>query len=100
MTSMPGAAGWRWWLANSTRACDTPGMSVLSRPLRRWQPIRVGAAVLGLAWGMLIGAFVYAASTVTPDTSSIVAAAAGGAVCGGRLLDAWARFGRLPTSPP
>jgi len=94
MTSMPGAAGWRWWLANSTRACDTPGMSVLSRPLRRWQPMRVAAAVLGLAWVMLIAAFAYAASTVTPDTSSIVAAAAGVAIAGAGFLYAWPDSGR------
>src|SRR3989442_16025188 len=96
MTSMPGAAGWRWWLANSTRACDTPGMSVLSRPLRRWQPMRVAAAVLGLAWAMLIAAFAYAASTVTPDPSRLLAAAPPVAISGARLLYAWPGSGRLP----
>src|SRR2546426_1100025 len=54
MTSMPGDAGCLWWLANSTSACDTPGMSTLSRRLRRWHPIRVAAAALGLAWVALL----------------------------------------------
>src|SRR2546423_973727 len=58
MTAMPGAAGWRWWLANSTRACDTPGMSVLSRPLRRWPPVGVAAAALGVVGLGLAGLYV------------------------------------------
>src|SRR2546429_198893 len=61
MTSMPGADGWRWGLANSTRACDTPGMSVLSRPLPRGQPMRAAGAGLGLAGARPIAAFALSA---------------------------------------
>src|SRR5256886_9423201 len=89
MTSMPGDAGCLWWLANSTSACDTPGMSTLSRRLRRWHPIRIAAAALGLAWVALFAAFAYAASSVTPDTSSIAAAAAAVAIAGAGFLYAW-----------
>src|SRR5439155_1573422 len=54
MISMPGAGGSRCWLANSTRPCDTAGMSTLSRELRRRSPMRVSAAVLGVAWAALL----------------------------------------------
>ena len=56
--------------------------------------MRVAAAVLGLAWAMLIAAFACAASTVTPDTSSIVAAAAAVAIAGAGFLYAWPDSGR------
>lgn len=56
--------------------------------------MRVAGAVLGLAWAMLIAAFAYAASTVTPDTSSIVAAAAAVAIAGAGFLYAWRDSGR------
>src|SRR2546422_4009909 len=94
MISIPGAPGSRWWLANSMSACDTAGMSVLSRPLRRWPPLRVAAAVIGLAWLALIAAFAYAASSVTPDTGSIVSAVAAAAIAGVGFLYAWRDSGR------
>ena len=93
-TSIPGAAGWRWWLANSTSACDTADMAVFSRALRRRDLVRIAAIILGLAWVLILAAFVYAAVTVLPSTSSLVAAAAAAAIAGAAFLYAWREPGR------
>jgi len=89
MTSVPGDAGMRWWLANSMSACDTAGMATLSRALRRWDPIRVAAAVLSLAILLLLAAYGYAAVTVQPTLSALAPAAALVGIAGSGLLYAW-----------
>ena len=38
-------------------ACDTAGMTTLSRALRRWEPIRVAATALGLALAVLLAGY-------------------------------------------
>ena len=69
-------------------------MSVFSRSLRRWEPLRVAAAVLGLAWLVLIVAFAYSATTGLPDTGSVVAVVALAAIAGAGFMYAWREPGR------
>jgi hypothetical protein len=64
-------------------------MAVFSRALRRRDPIRVAAAALGLAWIALFAAFGYAAVTVQPSVSGLVAAVAALAIAGAAILYAW-----------
>lgn len=75
-------------------ACDTAAMAVFSRALRRRDPIRVAAAVLGLAWIAILAAFGYAAVTVQPGLSELVAAAALVTIAGAAILYAWREPGR------
>jgi hypothetical protein len=89
MTSTPGAAGIRWWLAKSTSACDTAGMATLSRALGRWDPIRVAAIFVGLATLLLLAAYGYAAAIVQPTPGGVAAAAALVGIAGSGLLYAW-----------
>ena len=89
MTSTPGAGGMRWWLANSTSACDTAGMATLSRALRRWDPIRIAAAFLGLAVLLLLAAYGFAATTTNPTPGGIAVAVALVGIAGSGLLYAW-----------
>jgi hypothetical protein len=70
-------------------ACDTAGMSTLSRALRRWDPIRVAAGFLGLATVLVLAAYVYAAATVKPTVGAVTAAVALLGIAGSGLLYAW-----------
>ena len=56
--------------------------------------MRVTAAILGLAWLVVLAAFGYAAYLVTPGPGSIVAAAALAAIAGAGILYAWREPGR------
>ena len=89
MHSTPGEAGWRWWLANSMSACDTAGMTTLSRALRRWEPIRVAATALGLALAVLLAGYGVGVATAQFTLESAGAALALLAVGGSGLLYAW-----------
>ena len=51
--------------------------------------MRIAAATLGLAWIALFAAFGYAAVTVQPSVSGVVAAAAALAIAAGAILYAW-----------
>ena len=92
MTSIPGEELRRWWLAKSTSACDTPRMNILSRGLRRWDPVRIAALALGLAVVLCVGAFGVAVATSTLTTGPALAALALVGIAGIGLLYAW-RFG-------
>ena len=89
ITSVPGDACTRWRLAKSMSACDTAGMGTLSRALRRWDPIRVAAAFLGLAVLVLLVAYGYAAAYVQPALSDVLVAVALAGIAGSGLLYAW-----------
>jgi hypothetical protein len=69
-------------------------MAVLSRALRRRDPIRLAAAELGIAWLALLAAFAFAAVTVQPSLGSVVAALAAAAIAGAGFLYAWREPGR------
>ena len=69
-------------------------MAVFSRALGRGGPVRTAAITLGVAWLVVLGAFVYAAVTVTPSTSAIVAGAAAFLIAGAGILYAWRDPGR------
>jgi hypothetical protein len=69
-------------------------MAVLSRALRRRDPIRIAAAALGIAWLVLLVAFAFAAVTVLPSLGSVVAALAAAAIAGAGILYAWREPGR------
>jgi hypothetical protein len=64
-------------------------MSTFSRRLRRWEVPRIGAAALGAALLVLLVAFGYAAISIQPTLSSLVAAAAAVLIAGGAILYAW-----------
>jgi len=69
-------------------------MVVFSRALRRRDLIRVAAAALGLAWIAVFAALGYAAITVQPAVSELVAALAALAIAGAGILYAWREPGR------
>jgi hypothetical protein len=69
-------------------------MSILSRRLRRWELTRIGAATLGVALLVLLVAFGYAATSIQPTLSSLVAAAAAVLIAGAGILYAWREPGR------
>jgi predicted Kef-type K+ transport protein len=69
-------------------------MAVLSRLLRRRNLIRSAAGHVALAWLAVLGAFVYAAVTVQPALSAVVAALAALAIAGAGILYAWREPGR------
>jgi len=56
--------------------------------------MRVAAAVLGVAWAALIVAFAFAATSVAPNTASLVAVVAAAAIAGAAFLYAWREPGR------
>src|ERR1700694_6046497 len=89
MTSTPGAGGMRWWLADSTSACDTAGMATLSRALRRWDPIRIAAAFLGFVVLLLLDVYGLAATMTNPATGVVAVAVALFGIAGSGLLYAW-----------
>jgi hypothetical protein len=64
-------------------------MSTFSRRLRRWEVTRIGAATLGAALVVLLVAFGYAAISIQPSLSSLVAAAAAALIAGAGILYAW-----------
>jgi len=63
--------------------------SIFSRPLRRWDPIRFAAAVIGIAWLAVLSAFAFGAISVQPGTESLIAAVALVAIAGAGFLYAW-----------
>jgi len=89
MISNPGAGGCRQPFAQSTNACDTAVMNVLSR-----DPRRLAAAAIGVALIVLLAAFAYAATSIQPTLSSLVAAAAAALIAGAGILYAWREPGR------
>ena len=76
-------------MANSTSACDTAGMSTLSRALRRWEPIRVAGSALGLALVILLAGYGVGVATAELTLESGAAAVAVLAIGGSGLLYAW-----------
>ena len=64
-------------------------MSIFSRRLRRWYLTRIGPATLGAAFLALLAAFGYAAISIQPTLSSLVAAAAAAVIAGAGILYAW-----------
>jgi hypothetical protein len=62
--------------------------------MRRWDATRAGAATLGVALLVLLVAFGYAATTIQPTISSLVAAAAVVLIAGAGILYAWRDPGR------
>jgi hypothetical protein len=89
MTSIPGAGCWRWWLANSTSACDTAPMATLSRALQHWDLMRVAAGALGLALGSFLAAYVVGVATSQATPGGVVSAVALVGIAGCGLLYAW-----------
>jgi hypothetical protein len=69
-------------------------MSVFSRRLRRRELTRIGAASLGVALLALLAAFGYAAISIQPTLSGLVAAAAAVLIAGAGILYAWREPGR------
>jgi hypothetical protein len=64
-------------------------MNVLSR-----DPRRLAAAAIGVALIVLLAAFAYAAISIQPTLSSLVAAAAAALIAGAGILYAWREPGR------
>ena len=64
-------------------------MRQLSRGLGRWSLFRVAGATLGLAWLMVLAAFVYAATIGQPDYKSVGAAVFALGIAAGCFLYAW-----------
>ncbi|HEV2477212.1 MAG TPA: hypothetical protein VGX22_11770 [Candidatus Dormibacteraeota bacterium] len=69
-------------------------MSTFSRRFRQWDGIRIGAATVGGALLVLFVAFGYAAISIQPTLSSLVAAAAAALIAGAGILYAWREPGR------
>lgn len=64
-------------------------MATLSRWLRRWEAVRIAAAVLGVAWIALAGAYVFGAASGGFVAGSAIAAAAALAIVAAGFLYAW-----------
>jgi hypothetical protein len=64
-------------------------MNVLSRALRRWDPLRVAAAALGVACLLLLAAYGYGVATAQATVEGVIAAAALVGIAGSGLLYAW-----------
>jgi hypothetical protein len=64
-------------------------MRTLSRSLQSWEPVRVAAAALGVAWLVLFAGYAVGAITAQPTLEGAVAAAALLAIAGSGLLYAW-----------
>ena len=69
-------------------------MAVFPRALRRRSPVRIAAAVLGLAWLGVLAAYVYTAVTATPSLGAVISAAAAFLIAGAGILYAWREPGR------
>jgi hypothetical protein len=64
-------------------------MTLLSRALQRWDPIRVAAGTLGLALVILFAGYVVGAVSAQPTVGGLVSAFALLAIAGSGLLYAW-----------
>jgi hypothetical protein len=56
--------------------------------------MRIAAATLGLAWIVVLAAFAYAAYSINPTPSSLVAVASALLIAAGGFLYAWREPGR------
>src|SRR5258706_12462711 len=89
MISIPGAGSGRKRLAKSMSACDTAGMTALSRALARWDPVRVAAAGLALMVLLLLAAYGYSLTASQATPGAVVSAVALVGIAGSGLLYAW-----------
>lgn len=64
-------------------------MATLSRWLRRWEAVRVAAAVLGVAWIALVAAYVFGEAETGFTPGAAVAAASALAIAAAGFLYAW-----------
>jgi hypothetical protein len=64
-------------------------MRTLSRSLQRWEPMRVAAAALGVAFAALFAGYAVGAATAQPSLESAIPAVALLAIAGSGLLYAW-----------
>jgi hypothetical protein len=64
-------------------------MRTLSRSLRRWEPVKVGAGTLGLAGLVMVAGYVVGAVSSQVTIGPVVAAAAFLAIAGTGFLYAW-----------
>ena len=62
--------------------------------LRRWEPVRIAAATVGIAFVAIFAAFGFAATLSQPSLSSFAAAAAALLIAGAAILYAWREPGR------
>jgi uncharacterized membrane-anchored protein len=69
-------------------------MDQFSRRLRRWDLLRIAFVTLAAVWVIVVAAFVFAASSVQPSLSGIVAAAAALLIAATGFLYAWREPGR------
>jgi ABC-type molybdate transport system substrate-binding protein len=69
-------------------------MRTLSRALARWELMRVATATLAVVWLVLFAAFGYAATSASPDTDTLIAAAAALIIALTAILYAWREPGR------
>ena len=67
---------------------------IFPRRLRRWSLLRIAAATLGVAWIVVVAALAYAAISIQPTLSSVVAAAAALLIAAAGFLYAWREPGR------
>jgi membrane associated rhomboid family serine protease len=68
--------------------------TIFPRRLRRWSMMRLAAATVGVAWIVLLAAFVYSAISVPPRVAGLVAAAAALVIAAAGFLYAWREPGR------
>jgi hypothetical protein len=64
-------------------------MGALRQALRRWDPIRTGAAALAITWVLLLVGYVVGVATAKPTIEGLVAAASALAIAVIGLLYAW-----------
>jgi hypothetical protein len=64
-------------------------MRTLSRSLQRWDPMRVAAAALGLAFAVLLASYAVGAATAQPTLEGAVSAIVLLAIAASGLLYAW-----------
>ena len=69
-------------------------MRPFSRVFARWELMRVATGTLALAWLLLFAALGYAATTASPDTDTLIAAAAALIIALTGILYAWREPGR------
>jgi hypothetical protein len=67
---------------------------IFPRRLRRWSLLRIGATAIGVTWIVVVAALAYAAISVQPTVSSVVAAAAVLLIAAAGFLYAWREPGR------
>jgi hypothetical protein len=70
-------------------ACDTAGMTALSRALAHWDTIRVAAAALALALLLMLGAYAFSLTAAQATPGAVVSAVALVGIAGSGLLYAW-----------